>query len=158
MLFYPYAPACVHQKDVFLYGPPRLVAMRVQTPAHCPGGDDIGCSPVSPQLTRKGSSWTSTRRHRKRSSLAVVFRGWPDLGLSTTSIGLSLCCLMIANTVDRGMPIVMLLVSADDPASHRPIIRHFWPIVVFAIIELRQYGDSKGWTETWNLTMLVSNC
>ena len=42
---------------------------------------------------------------------------------------------MIANTVDHGMPIVILMVSADSAASHLPMIRHLWPIIVFAIID-----------------------
>ena len=53
------------RKTRFLDGPPRLVVMRVQTPAHCPGGDDVGCSPVSPQLTGSGSSSTSNKTAQK---------------------------------------------------------------------------------------------
>ena len=30
-------------------------------PAHCPGGEDIGCSTVTLQLTRRGSSSTSSK-------------------------------------------------------------------------------------------------
>ena len=34
--------------------------------------------------------------------------------------------------------------SADSPASHLPMTLNLWPIVVLAVIVLRQYGDSKG--------------
>ena len=57
---------CLHllvciRKTRFRDGPPRLIMMHVQMPAHCPGGDDVGCDPVSLQLTRIGSSSTSSK-------------------------------------------------------------------------------------------------
>ena len=47
---------------------------------------------------------------------------------------------MIANTVDHGMPIVILMVSADATASQ---LHHLWSIIVFAIIWSSDFSEKR---------------